>query len=181
VRRVALLLGLVLLGGAAVEAAEDDVAIHRECGYCGMDRKAYGYSRALVRYRDGAEVGTCSLHCAVIELDANPGREVAALLVADRDTHALVDAAAATWVLGGRRKGVMTQRPKWAFATRQAAEAFVEAEGGAVTGWEEALAAAREDLAAERAQTEARRRRAGASGCGARVKPEAAPAAVAPG
>jgi hypothetical protein len=172
---VALLLGLALVGAAAVEAAEDDVAVHRECGFCGMDRKAYGYSRALVRWGDGAEVGTCSLHCAVVELGGHPGRALGALLVADRDTHALVDAAAATWVIGGRRKGVMTQRPKWAFATREAAEAFVRAEGGEVVGWDAALAAAREDLAAERAQAEARRRRAGASGCGARVRPEPPP------
>lgn len=174
-RRAAWLLGLLLLGGAAVEAAEDDVAVHRECGFCGMDRKAYGYSRALVRYRDGAEVGVCSLHCAVVELEAHPGREVAALLVADRDTHALVEASGATWVLGGARRGVMTQRPKWAFATRQAAEAFVRAEGGALATWDEALAAARADLAEERARVEARRARAQASGCGARVRPEAGP------
>jgi hypothetical protein len=172
---VALLLGLALLGAAAVEAAEDDVAVHRECGFCGMDRKAYGYSRALVRWGDGAEVGTCSLHCAVVELDGHPGRELGALLVADRDTHALLDAKAAAWVLGGRRKGVMTARPKWAFASREAAEAFVKADGGAVVGWEEALSAAREDLAAERAQAEARRRRSSASGCGSKVRPEPPP------
>jgi copper chaperone NosL len=175
VRRLALLLGLALLGGAAVGADEDDVAVHRECGFCGMDRKAYGYSRALVRWADGAEVGTCSLHCAVVELDGHPGRELGALLVADRDTHALVDATAATWVIGGRRKGVMTARPKWAFAAREAAEAFVKADGGDVVAWDAALAAAKEDLAAERAQGEARRRRPAASGCGAKVRPEAPP------
>lgn len=176
-RRAALLLGLALLGGAAVEAAEDDLAAHRECGFCGMDRKAYGYSRVLVRWEGGPDVGTCSLHCAAVELEAHPERRPAALLVADRDTHALVDARAATWVIGGRRKGVMTQRPKWAFASRAAAEAFVREEGGALATWDEALAAAREDLAAGRAQAEARRRRAQASGCGARVRPEPAPAA----
>lgn len=173
-RRVALLLGLLLLGGAAVQAAEDDVATHRECSYCGMDRKAYGYSRMLLRAEDGGEVGVCSLRCAVVDLDAHPERKVAALLVADRDTHALVDAATATWVMGGRRRGVMTARPKWAFATRLAAEAFVAAEGGVVVTWDEALRAAREDVAAEAAQAAARRRRAGGMGCLARAaRPEA--------
>lgn len=176
-RRALLLLALALLGGAAVEAAEDDVSLHRECGFCGMDRKAYGYGRALVRWAGGPDVGTCSLHCAVVELEAHPDRRLAALLVADRDTHALVEASAATWVLGGRRKGVMTQRPKWAFATPAAAEAFVRAEGGEVVGWEAALAAARADLEAERAQAEARGRRARGSGCGARVRPEVPAAA----
>jgi nitrous oxide reductase accessory protein NosL len=174
---VAWLLGLLALGVAAVEAAEGDLAAHGACGYCGMDRKAYGYSRALVRYQDGAEIGVCSLHCAVVELSAHPERKVAALQVADRDTHALLDAEAATWVLGGRRRGVMTQRPKWAFATPAGAQAFVRAEGGAVVTWTEALAAAREDLAAEAAQAEARRRRASASGCGARVRPGPGPSA----
>jgi copper chaperone NosL len=175
VRRAALLLGLLLLGGAAVGAAEDDLVLHRECGFCGMDRKAYGYSRMLVRWEGGPEVGVCSLHCAVVELEAHPDRRVGVLLVADRDTHALVDAAGASWVVGGGRRGVMTGRPKWAFATRAAAEAFVRAEGGALATWDEALAAARQDLAAERDEAEARRRRAQASGCGARVRPEPAP------
>ena len=147
----------VLLAAAALAASQEDVALHRECSYCGMDRQAYGYSRALVRYQDGGEVGTCSLHCAVVELDAHPGKALEVLLVADRDTHQLLDAAAASWVMGGRKRAVMAARAKWAFATPDAAAAFVRDSGGEVIDWPRALAAARQDVASEAKLASARR------------------------
>jgi hypothetical protein len=51
--------------------------------------------------------------------------------------------------MGGKKPGVMTQRPKWAFGSPAAAGAFMEAYGGKVVPWSEALAAAREDAARE--------------------------------
>ena len=111
-----------------------------------MDRKAYGFSRMLVQYEDGTTVGTCSLHCAVIELDAHSGRAVKALLVADRDSRTLLEAEKAIWVMGGKKRGVMTERPKWAFQSREDAEVFIRANGGKVVTWADALAAAREDV-----------------------------------
>jgi hypothetical protein len=110
-----------------------------------MDRKAYGFSRMLIQYEDGTEAGVCSLHCAVIELDANKGRTVKALLVADREDRKLIPAERAFWVIGGSKRGVMTQRPKWAFSTPAAAEIFVKTYGGTIITWNEALGAARED------------------------------------
>src|SRR5512139_3572516 len=89
--------------------AQDDIKDHRSCVNCGMDRKAYGYSRMLIQYEDGTAVGVCSLHCAVVELDANPGRKVKTLLVADRDSRTLINAEQANWVMGGEKRGVMTQ------------------------------------------------------------------------
>ena len=165
---------LLVLAGALGEAsaAQDDLALHRECGYCGMDRQAYGFSRMLVRYLDGAEAGTCSLRCTLVELDAHPGRAVKVVLAADRDTRELVDAASATWVIGGRKRGVMTARAKWAFATREGAEAFVRAHGGALATYDEARAAARQDLAKD-LEAEKAERRARPFGC-------AGPAAAAP-
>jgi nitrous oxide reductase accessory protein NosL len=135
-------------GGGAT--AQQDIEEHRECLHCGMDRKAFGYSRMLVLYEDGTTTGTCSLRCAVVELDANKGRDAKPLLVADRDTRALIEAEKAVWVMGGRKPGVMTNRPKWAFLSRAAAEAFINANGGEIVPWAEVLRAAREDLALER-------------------------------
>jgi copper chaperone NosL len=129
--------------------AQDDISAHRSCSHCGMDRKAYGFSRVLVQYSDGMEVGVCSLHCAVIQLDSSPGGKIKAILVADRDSRLLIDAKQAFWVIGGAKRGVMTSRPKWAFSTRTAAEAFLRDYGGSIITWKEALAAAREDLARE--------------------------------
>ncbi len=129
----------------AVAHGRDDIDSHRNCAHCGMDRKAYGYSRMLVKYVDGGQVGLCSLHCAVTELDANKGRPVKALFVADRDSRSLLAAEKGIWVVGGKKRGVMTQQPKWAFATDAAARVFVKANGGMVVSWDEALKTAREE------------------------------------
>jgi copper chaperone NosL len=129
--------------------AQSDIDEHRDCAYCGMDRKAYGYSRMLIQYEDGSTVGICSLHCAVRELKKNPGRTVKAILVADRDTRMLIDAEQAVWVMGGNKRGVMTERPKWAFQTRAAADAFIAKYGGTIVSWKEALAAAQDEVARE--------------------------------
>ena len=147
----AVMLVMTVFAGITALAAGDinDIDNHRSCDFCGMDRKAYGFSRMLIRYQDGTEVGVCSLHCAVIELDANKDRAVNALLVADRNTRTMFDAEKAFWIIGGSKRGVMTQRPKWAFQSKAAAEAFIAEYGGKIVPWAEALAAAREDLARE--------------------------------
>lgn len=137
---------LLLAFLATAACAGGDVEQHRDCRHCGMDRKAFGYSRMLVEYRGGEQVGTCSLHCTVTELDGSNGREIISLKVADRDTRELIDAEKAVWVIGGTKRGVMTKQPKWAFATREAAQKFVENYGGVVAGWKEALAAARAEV-----------------------------------
>jgi copper chaperone NosL len=146
---VAIIIAALLFFAASVVPAEEDIDAHRSCIHCGMDRKAYGFSRMLVQYEDGSSVGLCSLRCVVVELDANPKRAVKAILAADRTERTLIDAEKAVWIMGGVKRGVMTDRPKWAFASRAAAEAFIENYGGTIVTWSEALAAAREDLAQE--------------------------------
>jgi nitrous oxide reductase accessory protein NosL len=132
---------------ALTAAADTDIDQLRDCNQCGMDRKAYGYSRMLVEYKNGAAVGTCSLHCVVTELKSKNQREVASFKVADRDTHTLIDAEKAIWVIGGKKRGVMTMRAKWAFATQASAQHFIAEYGGKIATWSEALAAAQEDAA----------------------------------
>ncbi len=140
-----LLFGFLLFLPAAFAA--DDIDQQRSCSQCGMDRKAYGYSRMLIRYEDGATAGVCSLHCAAQEMSRNPKRSVAAILAADRTTRALTDATKAVWVVGGRKRGVMTKVPKWAFETQANAEDFVKSSGGNIVTWNEVLAAAQEEVA----------------------------------
>ena len=140
-----LAVALLCIAGTAA-FAQDDIREHRSCGYCGMSRKGYGYSRMLIRYQDGSEAGVCSLHCTVVDIDANPGKTVKSISVADRDTRELIDAETAVWVMGGRRPGVMTKVAKWAFRSRAEAEAFVAEYGGKIVAWPEALSAAREAL-----------------------------------
>jgi len=143
--RIGILALAMLAIASGVILAGDDIAAHRSCSHCDMDRKAYGYSRMLVRYEEAGEIGVCSLHCAVTELNENKTRKVKDLLVADRNSRTLIDAEKAHWVMGGKKRGVMTQRPKWAFATLDAAQAFVKSQGGTILGWPNVLAAARED------------------------------------
>ena len=134
-----------LFGNTAQAQGQEDISIHRECTECGMDRKAYGFSRMLVVFADDKEVGVCSLHCAITVTTNNKEKKVKALLVADRNTHDLILAEKAIWVLGGKKRGVMTMRAKWAFTTRDAAQNFIDEFGGAIVSWEEALAAAKAD------------------------------------
>ena len=141
------LIVIALFATIAAALSGDDINDHRSCGYCGMDRKSYGYSRMLVMYEDGKQSGLCSLHCAVTELNEHKGQKVKSLLVADRDSRKLINAEKAIWVMGGKKRGVMTQRPKWAFETASAAEVFVRENGGTRVSWNEALAAAQEDAA----------------------------------
>lgn len=141
-----LVLAMFALSGITARA-QDDIEKHRSCTVCGMDRKAYGYSRMLIVYEDGSRTGVCSLHCAVEELAARKEPQVKSILVADRDSRTLIDADKAIWVMGGRKRGIMTGLPKWAFATGDAARSFVEANGGKIVSWPEALAAAREEAA----------------------------------
>ena len=137
---------IALLGiTVAIVVAGGDLDDHRSCSHCGMDRKAYGYSRMMVIYENGTQVGVCSLHCAVTEMEEHKENSVQLLLAADRSSRALVDAIKAIWVVGGKKRGVMTQNPKWAFATLAAAQSFVNDNGGTITGWDAVLLAARAD------------------------------------
>lgn len=147
---VSILTFILFCMAGRITFAQSDIEDHRSCAYCGMDRKAYGYSRMLIQYVDGTLIGVCSLHCAVVELDANQGRAVKTFLVADRDTRTLIDAEKAIWVMGGKKRGVMTQQPKWAFQTKSDAEAFIKTNGGKIVSFEEALTAARKELVQER-------------------------------
>jgi copper chaperone NosL len=124
-----------------------DVQSCPSCHFCGMDRDKFGHSRMEIVHQNGKVVGTCSLHCAALELALSIDGAPTAIRVADMKTRKLVDAEAATWVLGGSKPGVMTRRAKWAFEERAAAEAFVAENGGQVATFEQALQAAFEDMA----------------------------------
>lgn len=144
-KRLALLLILILtvIGSAFALEGADKTA---NCVRCGMDRVFFAYSRALVRYADGSEAATCSVHCAVEDI-LKSGKKTASLKVADFYSKELVDAASATWVVGGRANGVMTSPGKWAFARPEDAGRFVKEQGGAITPWEQVLKLLKDEVA----------------------------------
>jgi len=142
---VSLFLCLFFVPALALATAED-VTQHPSCSYCGMDRGQFSHSRMLIKYSDGTEVGTCSLRCMAVELAVSLGKTPASIWVADYNSRELIAAEKAFWVIGGKTKGVMTARGKWAFATHEAAKSFVAAQGGESGDFDEALEAAYKDL-----------------------------------
>jgi copper chaperone NosL len=130
-------------------AAQEDIAKHGECKYCGMDRGKFAHSRVLIEYDDGTSVGTCSIHCAAIDLAINIDRTPKTIWVAELDTKQLIDSEKAFWVVGGSKMGVMTQRGKWAFGNAEAAGAFMAVNNGGLSSFEQAMKAAYEDMFAD--------------------------------
>jgi len=124
-------------------AAAEKVEAPANCKLCGMNRTEFAYSRMVVTYTDGSSVGTCSLSCAVSEMDGAKGKKVASLRVADYYSKKLIDAKTATWVMGGDQQGVMTRVAKWAFARNSDARAFVKAHGGTIATFDDVLKAAK--------------------------------------
>jgi len=143
---LALVLALTLF--AAAQAGDDDKSI-ASCKYCGMDRAKFSHSRMLIEYSDGSVVGTCSLHCASLDLAMNIDKMPRAIKVGDFASRELIDAEQASWVIGGSAMGVMTKNAKWAFAKQSDAANFVKQKGGMQATYEEAMKAAYGDMYAD--------------------------------
>lgn len=139
----ALLLSCV--AGIAMAVEQADIAQHASCKYCGMDRQKFAQSRMLIEY-SGNSVGLCSLHCAALDLANQLDKTPVTIKVGDYNSKELINAEAATWVLGGKVKGVMTARAKWAFASKDEAMKFVVENGGDVVDFEAAINAAYQDM-----------------------------------
>lgn len=133
---------LWLVTGGILWAFSNDVKEIPACKYCGMNREMFAHSRLLIEYDDGTVVGTCSLHCAVLDLALNLDKNPKMIRVGDYGARELIDAEKAFWVIGGNKPGVMTRKAKWAFATQEGAEKFRQDHGGTPAGFDEALEAA---------------------------------------
>jgi nitrous oxide reductase accessory protein NosL len=126
--------------------AQKDIQAHKACPYCGMDRAQWNFSRMLIVYNDGTEVGTCALRCTAVDLVNNIDKFPEKISVADYNTKELLDAENAVWVIGGDQQGVMTKRAKWAFADQVGAEAFIKEHGGDLANFDQVIEAAYDDI-----------------------------------
>lgn len=124
----------------------EDIQGHSSCKYCGMDRERFAHSRVLIEYDDGANMGTCSIHCAAIDLSLNIDKTPKAIRVGDYIGKRLIDAETAYWVIGGSRPGVMTKRAKWAFEKKEEAQKFIQENDGTLSTFDAAMKAAYEDM-----------------------------------
>jgi len=142
------LIGLAVLSLLAVGAVfgQDDIGKFPSCKFCGMDREKFAHSRMLIDYDDGTAEGTCSLHCAAIDLILKIDKTPKGIRVGDYGTKSLIDAEKAYWIIGGSKMGVMTKRAKWAFEKKGDAEKFLKEYGGKLGSFEEAIKAAYDDI-----------------------------------
>ena len=129
-KKVLIICVMHLILACTVASAIDAVEPPKSCKQCGMDRLAFARSRMLIAYSDGTTVGVCSLHCATAELHNNRDKQVNSIMVADYSTKRLLDAKTAVWVVGGKKKGVMTSLAKWAFARMEDARRFLRPRRG---------------------------------------------------
>ena len=136
----------ILLAAAGLAWAQEDIQQYSSCKYCGMDRLKFAFSRVYIEYDDGTTMGTCSIHCAAVDMALNIDKAPQKILVGDFNEKKLIDAEQASWVIGGVKTGVMTKRAKWAFGQRKAADMFTYEHGGRVATFEEAMKATYEDM-----------------------------------
>ena len=145
-KKLILLISALLLVATLVIGSQSDIVNHPSCPHCGMDRGKFSFSRMLLVYDDGSEVGTCSIRCAAVDMVNNLDKAPVQLMVGDYSTDELIDAEIAVWVIGGKRPGVMSRRAKWAFAQRADADAFIAENNGEIATFEQALQATYTDL-----------------------------------
>lgn len=130
---------LCVAAATAVGAAEKDVEKIPSCQYCGMDREKFGSTRMLIEYENGTTIGTCSIHCAAVDLAQSFGKAIKAIRVADYRTGRLVEAGEATWVVGAALPGVMASKSRLAFSAKTDAEAFRKEKGGEIADFDAAI------------------------------------------
>lgn len=139
----------------------DELGKYASCKYCGMDRRKWHHSRHLIHYDDDYVEGTCSIHCAAVSLalhlDRGPKAVYAADFGATADPRPLVDVDRAVYLIGSKLPGTMSARSKMAFADAAAARAAQAAQGGDLGTFDQALAAAYADMAADTAMIRKRR------------------------
>jgi nitrous oxide reductase accessory protein NosL len=130
---------------------QDELQKYPKCPYCGMDRAEYHHSRHLVQYDDDLVDGVCSLHCLAISLSLNMDRGPKAIYAADFGSSAAIKPLAlvdgAHYLVGSKLKGTMTANSKKAFASLDAAQAAMAAQGGALVNFDQALTQAYLDMA----------------------------------
>ena len=129
----------LLAAGAAAGAAEKDVEKIPSCQYCGMDRQKFATTRMLIEYENGTTIGTCSIHCAAVDLAQSFTKAIKTIRVADYRTGSLTNAETAVWVVGAGVPGVMAAKSRVAFADKAGAEAFRKEKGGEIADFDAAI------------------------------------------
>ena len=139
---------LMIAIAVAVAASTGSFVLADEnaCQYCGMKKAMFKHSWVTVEHEDGSTVGVCSVHCAAVNMALNIDQPIKTIAVGDYKTQKQINAETAFWVIGGDKMGVMTTRAKWAFESKESADAFMKQHGGRPAIFEEVMKAAFEDM-----------------------------------
>ena len=113
------------------------------CPECGMSLPMF-YKTNHVATVDGKVKQYCSIHCLVE--DMKNGAKPVDIKVVDVNSLKFIPAEKAFYVVGSSKKGTMTTKSKYAFASKVNAEAFAKENGGEVTDFNGALKAAQEEF-----------------------------------
>jgi len=113
-----------------------------------------------MKQKDGTIAQYCSIHClAEANDEITPDTQVV-----DAGTLKFIPAFTAFYVVGSSKPGTMTMNSKYAFGTKEAAEAFAKAYGGKVMGFAEAVQLAADEIAKDNVMIEKKRMMAAEKG-----------------
>ncbi len=116
------------------------------CINCGMTLPMF-YKTNHASTVEGKTKQYCSIHC--LAQDVMQGKDVKDIKVVDTNSFQFIDAKKAFYVLGSHKKGTMSPVSKYAFSTKQEAEAFAKENGGTVSDFTGALELAKKDFSPE--------------------------------
>ncbi len=125
------------------------------CPNCGMYLPKFYKTSHAAKLKNGEVRQYCSIYCLTEEMELTTLRgkkdRVEQIMVVDVPSLQYIDAKKAYYVVGSKKKGTMTANSKYAFAQKEAAEQFAAQNGGAITDFDGAYAAALDDFARDTA------------------------------
>ena len=122
------------------------------CPVCGMHLGMFYKTSHAAEFKNGHIKQYCSIHCLVNDLEKHGHKnDVKAIRVVDVNSLKFIDARKAIYVVGSKIKGTMTMNSKYAFSNPADAKAFAEKNGGKVSTFDQAYAAAEKDFSGDTA------------------------------
>lgn len=114
----------------------------RACSNCGMDLVMFYKTSHAVKLKDGGVKQYCSMHCLSAD-NVYAGNESS---VVDTNSLQLISVQNSYYVVGSSKSGTMSRVSKYAFASKEEADAFCAEFGGKVMRFAEAVKIAKDEL-----------------------------------
>lgn len=122
----------------------------QHCPNCAMDLVKFYKTSHAVKLKDGTYRQYCSIHCLAEEQEMGFLRDkkglIAEILVADAKGLKMIPVEKAFYVIGSKVRGTMSGISKYAFATKEDAVEFQNANGGKIGSYSDAYKASMDDF-----------------------------------